>query len=106
MSRRAIHDELTAVGQHSRQALEELKSMAPDLDRISPVVQQSTVDAKNFKSPAPSRNVMVFDSHNQDGDPREELSIMQHKLRGALADLDRAGDLLAERRAAIAALLE
>ena len=99
---RNFQDAIASVLHNAGQCCHELTEMATNLAQIEPAVTDLRDRAGNF-SPTPERQGLRAKENVTD--PVDELARIKARLRYVAADLDRAAVLLAERRAALAALI-
>jgi hypothetical protein len=98
-------DELGTLAQHANRTLSEVQDMEADLKYVVPGVQQLRQAAKDF-APAPQRNEIIRTNPNiKPDDPAADLSVAEYNLRTTLTNLDKAADLIEQRRVAIRNLL-
>jgi hypothetical protein len=98
-------DELGTLAQHANRTLSELQEMEADLKYVVPGVQQLREAAKDV-TPAPQRNEIIRTNPNiKPDDPAADLSVAEYNLRTTLTNLDKAADLIQQRRDVIRALL-
>jgi hypothetical protein len=98
-------DELTSLANHAGQVVEEFKFMGEDFVFVERFVIHLKTLARDFKPASPDRGYLKMNANIKADDPIEELSVFTHKLQLTIENLDRAAELLKQRRTAIAELL-
>jgi hypothetical protein len=98
-------DELFSLGNHAGQVVEELTRMNEDFSYVERFVGELKILARDFKKPPPDRGFIRLNANVKPDDPVEELEVFDRYLKLTIANLDRAAELLRQRRGAIAELL-
>jgi hypothetical protein len=97
-------DSLQIVLNRAGQTLLEVQELGSDLKLLDSDVYDLVIAAKAYVPPSQAY-LRTVDPTAPTGDPREELSVIRGRLRGALVNLDRAAELLEARRSTIEKLL-
>jgi hypothetical protein len=93
-------DELENLPQRSNKIFDELVELDSDLRRVSDGYTALKIAARDFTPKLDQDGIA-----NQSTDPAADVAFVQHKVRMALANLDKSIPLISQRRDAIAALL-
>jgi hypothetical protein len=97
-------DSLQAVLNRAAQISQEAQDLGGDLKSLDGIVYDLVTTAKSYVQPSQAHGLRTV-ARDAPGDPREELGVIRGRLRGALANLDRAAELLKVRRGEIEKLL-
>jgi hypothetical protein len=97
-------DNLTNLPERSNKIFDELVELASDLSYVEDGYAQLLIAARDF-TPKLDQHEIVRTNPTQTNDPGADVAFVQHKVRLALANLDKSIPLLSQRRDEIARLL-
>jgi hypothetical protein len=97
-------DNLTNLPERSNKIFDELVELASDLSYVEDGYTALKIAARDF-TPKLDQHEIVRTNPNQSSDPAADVAFVQHKVRMALANLDKSIPLLSQRRDEIARLL-
>jgi hypothetical protein len=99
-------DEVISMANHAGQACEELKRIDEDFVYVERFVGDLKILARGFKPAPPDTGYLKINANVKKDDPVEELEFFTRYLKLTIENLDRAAELLKQRRAAIEDLLK
>jgi len=100
-----IHEDLVTVWNRSGQLIHDLTELGTELASLEITAARLSERSRTF-TPAPERHgVYTVDPSADTSDPRETLAVLKERLRRTAENLQRASDLLEDRRDTIARIV-